>query len=93
QLISTAQVRLNYLNILGDLRTYGGKTFNVTLLLQDRESFITLLVGAKYGISQIINSKLNIINQLTNFNNIRKLELTFECDKVSMVNIYLVDVK
>ncbi|XP_078069982.1 FERM and PDZ domain-containing protein 1 [Mustelus asterias] len=93
QLISTAQVRLNYLNILGDLRTYGGKTFNVTLLLQDRESFITLLVGAKYGVSQIINSKLNIINQLTNFHSIRKLELTFECDKVSMVNIYLVDVK
>ncbi|XP_043562612.1 FERM and PDZ domain-containing protein 1 [Chiloscyllium plagiosum] len=93
QLISTAQVRLNYLNILSDLRAYGGKTFNATLLLQDRESFITLLVGAKYGISQVINSKLNIINQLTNFNNIRKLELTFECEKVSMVNIYLVDVK
>ncbi|XP_067839458.1 FERM and PDZ domain-containing protein 1 [Heptranchias perlo] len=93
QLISTAQARLNYLNILGNLRTYGGKTFNATLMLQDRESFITLLVGAKYGISQIINSKLNIMNQLTNFNNIRKLELTFECDKVSMVNIYLLDVK
>ncbi|XP_078415603.1 FERM and PDZ domain-containing protein 1 [Cetorhinus maximus] len=93
QLISTAQIRLNYLNILGDLRTYGGKTFNATLLLQDRESFVTLLVGAKYGISQVINSKLNIINQLTKFNNIRKLELTCECDKVSMVNIYLVDVK
>uniref|UniRef100_UPI00398EDFAA FERM and PDZ domain-containing protein 1 n=1 Tax=Pristiophorus japonicus TaxID=55135 RepID=UPI00398EDFAA len=93
QLISTAQARLNYLNILSGLRTYGGKTFNATLMLQDRESFITLLVGAKYGISQVINSKLNIMNQLTNFNNIRKLELTFECDKVSMVNIYLVDVK
>ncbi|XP_048382394.2 FERM and PDZ domain-containing protein 1 [Stegostoma tigrinum] len=93
QLISAAQVRLNYLNILSDLRTYGGKTFNATLLLQDRESFITLLVGAQYGISQVINSKLNIINQLTNFNNIRKLELTFECEKVSMVSIYLVDVK
>ncbi|XP_051876004.1 FERM and PDZ domain-containing protein 1 [Pristis pectinata] len=93
QLISSAQARLNYLNILGDLRTYGGKTFNATLMLQDRESFITLLVGAKYGISQIINSKLNIMNQLTNFNNIRKLELTFECNKVSMVTIYLEDMK
>ncbi|XP_060697947.1 FERM and PDZ domain-containing protein 1-like [Hemiscyllium ocellatum] len=93
QLISTAQVRLNYLNILSDLRAYGGKTFNATLLLQDRESFITLLVGAKYGISQVINSKLNIINQLTDFNNIQKLELTFECEKISVVNIYLMDVK
>ncbi|XP_060687898.1 FERM and PDZ domain-containing protein 1-like [Hemiscyllium ocellatum] len=93
QLISTAQVRLNYLNILSDLRAYGGKTFNATLLLQDSESFITLLVGAKYGISEVVNSKLNIINQLTDFNNIQKLELTFEYEKISVVNIYLVDVK
>ncbi|XP_032873782.1 FERM and PDZ domain-containing protein 1 [Amblyraja radiata] len=93
QLISTAQTQLNYLNILSNLRTYGGKTFNATLMLQDRESFVTLLVGAKYGISHIINSKLNIMDQLTNFNNIRKLELTFECDKVSMVNIYLHNMK
>ncbi|XP_060688314.1 FERM and PDZ domain-containing protein 1-like [Hemiscyllium ocellatum] len=93
QLISTAQVRLNYLNVLSDLRAYGGKTFNATLLLQDSESFITLLVGAKYGISEVVNSKLNIINQLTDFNNIQKLELTFEYEKISVVNIYLVDVK
>ncbi|XP_078252900.1 FERM and PDZ domain-containing protein 1 [Rhinoraja longicauda] len=93
QLISAAQAQLNYLNILCDLRTYGGKTFNATLMLQDRESFVTLLVGAKYGISHVINSKLKIMNQLTNFNNIRKLELTFECDKVSMVNIYLHNMK
>ncbi|XP_060687928.1 FERM and PDZ domain-containing protein 1-like [Hemiscyllium ocellatum] len=93
QLISTAQVRLNYLNILSDLRAYGGKTFNATLLLQDSESFITLLVGAKYGISEVVNSKLNIINQLTDFNSIQKLELTFEYEKISVVNIYLVDVK
>ncbi|XP_062925192.1 FERM and PDZ domain-containing protein 1 [Mobula hypostoma] len=92
-LISPTQLRLNYLNMLSNLRTYGGKTFHATLMLQDRESFITLLVGAKYGISQIINSKLNIMNQLTNFNNIRKLELTFECDRISMVNIYLEDMK
>ncbi|XP_060687950.1 uncharacterized protein LOC132820048 [Hemiscyllium ocellatum] len=91
QLISTAQVRLNYLNILSDLRAYGGKTFNATLL--DSESFITLLVGAKYGISEVVNSKLNIINQLTDFNSIQKLELTFEYEKISVVNIYLVDVK
>eukprot|EP00062_Callorhinchus_milii_P013766 gi/632962312/ref/XP_007897236.1/ PREDICTED: FERM and PDZ domain-containing protein 1 [Callorhinchus milii] len=93
KLISTAQTRLNYLNILGDLRTYGGKIFNVTLMLQDRESFVTLLIGAKYGISQVINSKLNIMNLLTNFRHIRKLELTFECEKVSMVKIHLQDVK
>uniref|UniRef100_A0A8D0TGJ5 FERM and PDZ domain-containing protein 1 n=1 Tax=Sus scrofa TaxID=9823 RepID=A0A8D0TGJ5_PIG len=32
QLISAAQLRLNYLQILGELKTYGGKIFNATLM-------------------------------------------------------------
>lgn len=61
--------------------------------LQDRESYIALLVGAKYGISQIINSKLNIISTLAEFANISRVELTEESEKVSMVKVYLQDVK
>uniref|UniRef100_A0A9L0TH60 FERM and PDZ domain-containing protein 1 n=1 Tax=Equus caballus TaxID=9796 RepID=A0A9L0TH60_HORSE len=93
QLISAAQLRLNYLQILGELKTYGGKIFNATLMLQDRESYIALLVGAKYGISQIINSKLNIMSTLAEFANISRVELTEESEKVSMVKVYLQDVK
>ncbi|XP_045418417.1 FERM and PDZ domain-containing protein 1 [Lemur catta] len=93
QLISAAQLRLNYLQILGELKTYGGKIFNATLMLQDRESYIALLVGAKYGISQIINSKLNIISTLAEFANISRVDLTEESEKVSMVKVYLQDVK
>uniref|UniRef100_F6PMA2 FERM and PDZ domain-containing protein 1 n=1 Tax=Monodelphis domestica TaxID=13616 RepID=F6PMA2_MONDO len=93
QLISAAQLRLNYLQILGELKTYGGKIFNATLMLQDRESYIALLVGAKYGISQIINSKLNIMSTLAEFTNISRVELMEESEKVSMVKIYLQDVK
>ncbi|XP_012624523.2 FERM and PDZ domain-containing protein 1 [Microcebus murinus] len=93
QLISAAQLRLNYLQILGELKTYGGKIFNATLMLQDRESYIALLVGAKYGISQIINSKLNIISALAEFANISRVDLTEESEKVSMVKVYLQDVK
>ncbi|XP_004423278.1 PREDICTED: FERM and PDZ domain-containing protein 1 [Ceratotherium simum simum] len=93
QLISAAQLRLNYLQILGELKTYGGKIFNATLMLQDRESYIALLVGAKYGISQIINSKLNIMSTLAEFANISRVELTEESEKVSMVKLYLQDVK
>uniref|UniRef100_A0A6I8NPE5 FERM and PDZ domain-containing protein 1 n=1 Tax=Ornithorhynchus anatinus TaxID=9258 RepID=A0A6I8NPE5_ORNAN len=93
QLISAAQLRLNYLQILGELKTYGGKIFNATLMLQDRESYIALLVGAKYGISQIINSKLNIMSTLAEFANISKIDLTEESEKVSMVKVYLQDVK
>ncbi|KAG9486571.1 hypothetical protein GDO78_006766 [Eleutherodactylus coqui] len=93
QPISAAQVRLQYLKILGDLKTYGGKIFNATLMLQDRESYVTLLVGAKYGISQIINNKLNIMITLAEFSNISKIELSAESEKVSMVKVYLQDVK
>ncbi|XP_066112811.1 FERM and PDZ domain-containing protein 1 isoform X1 [Saccopteryx bilineata] len=93
QLISAAQLRLNYLQILGELKTYGGKIFNATLMLQDRESYVSLLVGAKYGISQIINSKLNIISTLAEFANISRVELTEESEKVSMVKVYLQDIK
>ncbi|XP_025028579.1 FERM and PDZ domain-containing protein 1 isoform X2 [Python bivittatus] len=91
--LSAAQVRLCYLQILGDLKLYGGKVFNVTLMLQDRESCIALLVGAKYGISQVVNSKLNVVAILAEFANISRLELTKESDKVSMVKIYLQDIK
>ncbi|KAL8202871.1 UNVERIFIED_CONTAM: hypothetical protein K2H54_028292 [Gekko kuhli] len=160
-LLSAAQVRLCYLQILGDLKLYGGKIFNVTLMkvhwtpsltsgwvdstctvdavgllyrpfsslmngseegplwqgserdgfafparnwmmqqscqgsrrLQDRESSITLLVGAKYGISQVVNNKLNIVTLLAEFANISRVELLEESDKVSMVKIYLQDIK
>ncbi|XP_064415552.1 FERM and PDZ domain-containing protein 1-like [Latimeria chalumnae] len=93
QLISAAQARLNYLKILGDLKTYGGKIFNATILLQDRESCTTLLVGAKYGVRQVINNKLNIMTTLADFGNISQIELSPESEKVSMVKIYLQDVK
>ncbi|XP_060092997.1 FERM and PDZ domain-containing protein 1 isoform X2 [Heteronotia binoei] len=92
-LLSAAQVRLCYLQILGDLKLYGGKIFNVTLMLQDRESCIALLVGAKYGISQVVNNKLNIVTMLAEFANISRVELLEESDKVSMVKIYLQDIK
>ncbi|XP_040217401.1 FERM and PDZ domain-containing protein 1 [Rana temporaria] len=93
QPVSAAQIRLQYLKILGDLKTYGGKIFHATLMLQDRESYVTLLVGAKYGISQIINNKLNIMITLAEFSNISRLELTPESEKVSLVKVYLQDVK
>ncbi|XP_077201643.1 FERM and PDZ domain-containing protein 1 isoform X2 [Paroedura picta] len=92
-LLSAAQVRLCYLQILGDLKLFGGKIFNVTLMLQDRESCIALLVGAKYGISQVVNNKLNIVTMLAEFANISRVELLKESDKVSMVKIYLQDIK
>ncbi|NXP07866.1 FRPD1 protein, partial [Thinocorus orbignyianus] len=92
-MLAAVQVRLSYLQILGDLKMYNGKIFNATLMLQDRESYVALLVGAKYGVSQIINNKLNILTSLAEFANISRMELTEESEKVSMVKIYLQDLK
>uniref|UniRef100_A0A8C9F0S5 FERM and PDZ domain containing 1 n=1 Tax=Pavo cristatus TaxID=9049 RepID=A0A8C9F0S5_PAVCR len=92
-MLAAVQMRLNYLQILGDLKMYNGKIFNATLMLQDRESYVALLVGAKHGVSQIINSKLSIITSLAEFTNISRVELAEESEKVSMVKIYLQDLK
>lgn len=78
---------------MGSCSDFGYK-FNLSpLQLQDRESYVALLVGAKYGVSQIINNKLNIITSLAEFANISRVELTEESEKVSMVKIYLQDLK
>ncbi|XP_069737151.1 FERM and PDZ domain-containing protein 1 [Phaenicophaeus curvirostris] len=92
-MLAAVQVRLCYLQILGDLKMYNGKIFNATLMLQDRESYVALLVGAKYGVSQIINNKLNIVTSLAEFANISRVELAEESERVSTVKIYLQDLK
>lgn len=61
--------------------------------LQDRESMVTLLVGARYGVSQVVNHKLSILSALTEFTSITRIELLPESDKVSLVKIYLQDIK
>ncbi|NXQ33784.1 FRPD1 protein, partial [Alaudala cheleensis] len=91
--LTAAQVRLSYLQILGELKMYSGKIFNATMMLQDRESYVALLVGAKHGVSQIINSKLNIVTSLAEFPSISRVELSEESERVSTVKIYLQDLK
>ncbi|NXR98346.1 FRPD1 protein, partial [Oxylabes madagascariensis] len=91
--LTATQVRLSYLQILGELKMYSGKIFNATMMLQDRESYVALLVGAKHGVSQIINSKLNIITSLAEFPSISRVELSEESERVSTVKIYLQDLK
>ncbi|NWH99611.1 FRPD1 protein, partial [Tichodroma muraria] len=92
-MLTAAQVRLSYLQILGELKMYSGKIFNATMMLQDQESYVALLVGAKHGISQIINSKLNILTSLAEFPSISRVELSEESEPVSTVKIYLQDLK
>ncbi|KAA8594474.1 hypothetical protein FQN60_011609 [Etheostoma spectabile] len=75
--LSVDQTRLNYLEELSELK----------------ESMVTLLVGARYGVSQVVNHKLGILSPLTEFTSITRIELLPESDKVSLVKIYLQDIK
>ncbi|XP_029021628.1 FERM and PDZ domain-containing protein 1 isoform X2 [Betta splendens] len=93
KVISANQARLAYLTQLGELISYGGRSYTATMMLQDREVLVSLLVGAKYGISQVINHKLNVISTLVEFSSISRVELLSESDKVSLLRISLHDMK
>lgn len=54
---------------------------------------VNLLVGAKYGMSQVINNKLNVISMLVEFSSISRVELLSESDKVSLLRVSLHDMK
>ncbi|XP_062242960.1 FERM and PDZ domain-containing protein 1 [Platichthys flesus] len=91
--VAVDHARINYLEELAELKSFGGKSFSATMMLQDRESMVTLLVGARYGVSQVVNHKLSILSTLTEFTCITRIELLPESDKVSLVKIYLQDIK
>ncbi|KAM3867365.1 uncharacterized protein frmpd1b [Diretmus argenteus] len=93
KVISASQARLAYLTQLGELISYGGRSYTATMMLQDREALVSLLVGARYGMSQVINHKLNMISTLVEFSSISRVELLSESDKVSLLRISLHDMK
>ncbi|CAL8267016.1 unnamed protein product [Boreogadus saida] len=93
KVIPSPQARLAYLTQLGELISYGGRSYTATMMLQDREALVSLLVGAKYGMSQVINHKLHMISTLVEFSSISRVELLSESDKVSLLRISLHDMK
>ncbi|XP_016377833.1 FERM and PDZ domain-containing protein 1-like isoform X1 [Sinocyclocheilus rhinocerous] len=93
KVISVSQARLAYLTQMAELISYSGRSYNATMLLQDRESLVTLLVGARYGISQILNHQLNMISTIIDFHYITRIEVLSESDRVSMLKIYLQDIQ
>lgn len=93
KVISVPQARLAYLTQMAELISYSGRSYNATMLLQDRESLVSLLVGARYGVSQILNHKLNMISTIIDFHYITRVEVLSESDRVSMLKIYLHDIQ
>ncbi|KAL0974094.1 hypothetical protein UPYG_G00215310 [Umbra pygmaea] len=93
KVIPATQARLAYLTQLGELISYGGRSYTATMMLQDREALVSLLVGARYGLSQVVNHKLNMVSTLVEFSSISRVELLSESDRVSLLRISLHDIK
>ncbi|XP_064874653.1 LOW QUALITY PROTEIN: uncharacterized protein LOC115129152 [Oncorhynchus nerka] len=93
KVIPATQARLAYLTQLAELISYGGRSYTATMMLQDREALVSLLVGARYGLSQVVNHKLNMVSTLVDFSSISRVELLSESDRVSLLRISLHDIK
>ncbi|XP_066475271.1 FERM and PDZ domain-containing protein 4 isoform X2 [Tiliqua scincoides] len=91
--LSALQAKVHYLKFLSDLRLYGGRVFKATLLQGEKRSEVTLLVGPRYGISHVINTKTNLVALLADFSHVNRIEMFTEDDTTVRVELHVLDVK
>ncbi|XP_039599559.1 FERM and PDZ domain-containing protein 4 isoform X2 [Polypterus senegalus] len=91
--LSALQAKVHYLKYLSDLRLYGGRVFKSTLLQGEKHTEVTLLVGPRYGISHVINTKTNLVALLADFSHVNKIEMFTEDEKNVRVELHVLDVK
>ncbi|XP_058886113.1 FERM and PDZ domain-containing protein 4-like isoform X1 [Acipenser ruthenus] len=91
--LSALQAKVHYLKYLSDLRLYGGRVFKSTLLQDEKHTEVTLLVGPRYGISHVINTKTNLVALLADFSHVNKIEMFTEDEKNVRVELHVLDVK
>ncbi|XP_008105421.2 FERM and PDZ domain-containing protein 4 isoform X3 [Anolis carolinensis] len=91
--LSALQAKVHYLKFLSDLRLYGGRVFKATLLQGEKRSEVTLLVGPRYGISHVINTKTNLVALLADFSHVNRIEMFTEDETIVRVELHVLDVK
>ncbi|CDQ57006.1 unnamed protein product [Oncorhynchus mykiss] len=91
--LSALQAKVHYLKYLSDLRLYGGRVFKSVLLQGEKHTEVTLLVGPKYGISHVINTKTNLVALLADFSHVNRIEMYTEDEKNVRVELHVLDVK
>ncbi|XP_042316813.1 LOW QUALITY PROTEIN: FERM and PDZ domain-containing protein 4 [Sceloporus undulatus] len=91
--LSALQAKVHYLKFLSDLRLYGGRVFKATLLQGEKRSEVTLLVGPRYGISHVINTKTNLVALLADFSHVNRIEMFTEDETFVRVELHVLDVK
>nr|XP_015216933.1 PREDICTED: FERM and PDZ domain-containing protein 4 isoform X2 [Lepisosteus oculatus] len=91
--LSALQAKVHYLKYLSDLRLYGGRVFKSTLVQGEKHTEVTLLVGPRYGISHVINTKTNLVALLADFSHVNKIEMFTEDETNVRVELHVLDVK
>ncbi|XP_071992049.1 FERM and PDZ domain-containing protein 4 isoform X3 [Engystomops pustulosus] len=91
--LSALQAKVHYLKFLSDLRLYGGRVFKAKLVQGEKHSDVTLLVGPRYGISHVINTKTNLVALLADFSHVNRIEMYTEDDETVRVELHVLDVK
>ncbi|KAM6955809.1 FERM and PDZ domain-containing protein 4-like [Lycodopsis pacificus] len=91
--LTALQAKVHYLKYLSDLRLYGGRVFRSTLVQGEKHTEVTLLVGPKYGISHVINTKTNLVALLADFSHVNRIEMYTEDENRVRVELHVLDVK
>ncbi|XP_077436369.1 FERM and PDZ domain-containing protein 4-like isoform X3 [Vanacampus margaritifer] len=91
--LTALQAKVHYLKYLSDLRLYGGRVFKSTLIQGEKHTEVTLLVGPKYGISHVINTKTNLVALLADFSHVNRIEMYAEDENKVRVELHVLDVK
>ncbi|KAJ8253195.1 hypothetical protein GJAV_G00210150 [Gymnothorax javanicus] len=91
--LTALQAKVHYLKYLSELRLYGGKVFKSTLLQGEKHTEVTLLLGPRYGISHVINTKTNLVALLADFSHVNRIEMFTEDETNVRVELHVLDVK
>lgn len=68
-------------------------SFPFVLQQGEKHTEVTLLVGPKYGISHVINTKTNLVALLADFSHVNRIEMYTEEDSRVRVELHVLDVK
>ncbi|XP_062865490.1 FERM and PDZ domain-containing protein 4-like [Trichomycterus rosablanca] len=91
--LTILQAKVHYLKYLSDLRLYGGRVFKSLLLHMEKQTEVTLLVGPRYGISHVINTKTSLVALLADFSHVNRIEILTEDEVYVRVELHVLDVK
>ncbi|XP_078788148.1 FERM and PDZ domain-containing protein 4 isoform X3 [Oryzias latipes] len=91
--LTALQAKVHYLRYLSELKLYGGREFKSILLQGEKQTEVVLLVGPRYGISHIINTRTNLVALLADFSHVNRIEILTEDETNVRLELHVLDVR